>query len=120
MYKWILVLIIALSISFTMVGQNAQYIYKRAMDESPTDFVHRYFPEVDYDYSHDILESYWRDEFKGEKIMAVVESPMIKVYDKATLLIFQPVGDGENYILILSNEVGDIGVYESSVISVFL
>jgi hypothetical protein len=122
MYKWILVLIIAFFVSFTLVGQNAQYIYNRIADESPTDFVHRYFPEGDYDYSHDILEGYWGDESKGQKIMAVVESPMIEVYDKATLLIFQPVGDGENYILILSNEVGDVGdvdIYQSSVISVF-
>lgn len=119
MYRWILVLAIVFFASFTMMAQHSQYIYKRLADESPSDFVHRYFPEGDYDYSHDILEGYWGDESKGKKIIAVIESPMIEVYDKATLLIFQPIGDGENYILILSNEVGDVGVYQSSVISVF-
>ena len=119
MYKWILVLIITLSVSFNLMGQNAQYIYKRVIDESPADFVHRYFSEDDYDYSHDILEGYWGDESKGKKIMAIIDSPIIEVYDKATLLVFQPVGDGENYILILSNEIGEVGMYQSSILSVF-
>lgn len=119
MKKIILIIIVSLSFSYLMQGQNSQYIYKRSEGETAKQFVNKYFDSDEYTYGHDVIEGYWGDESKGKKIMVILDSPIIEEYDRTTLLIFQPVGDGENYILIPSNDIGEVGVYISTVLSVF-
>ena len=117
--KKFIVIMAVLSFSFFTKGQDSQYIYKRNSEETAEQFVNKYFDSDNYTYGHDVIEGYWGDESKGQKIMAILDSPIIEEYDRATLLVFQPVGDGENYILIPSNDIGGVGVYLSSVLSVF-
>ncbi len=102
-------------------GQVVKYLFERLPDESPSEFVDRHLPDYADQSSkaHQVIEGYWGDESKGKKIMAFYNDPMIEEYDRATMVVFQPVGDGKHYILIISNEIGTPGTYYEGVESVF-
>lgn len=118
MYK-ILLLIIFLSLPLMSMAQVSNYLYKRDQHASAEAFVNQYFPLDDYTYVHDVIEGNWGDESKGEKIIAIIDAPIINQYDRITLLVFQPVGDGESYILIPYNEIPGVGLYLTNIRSVF-
>lgn len=117
--KKVFLLLLVLSFSYFIKAQDSQYFYTRNQGESAEQFVNKYYNPDDYAYAHGVIEGDWGDESKGEKIMVILDSPIIDEYDRSTLLIFQPVGDGKNYILIPVNGLGEVGIYMSGVESMF-
>ncbi len=105
----------------TLHAQQSKYLYERKAGESAERFVARHLPDyhVKENIIHQVIEGTWGDVTKGKKIMAFYAAPMVQEYDRATLVIFQPVGDGKNYIMILSNQIGLPGRYYHGVESVF-
>lgn len=116
-----LLLISLCLIGLSLTAQSHKYLYERKSGESANDFVERHlkgFHSSDI-ATHDVLEGAWGDESKGKKIMAFYSLGLMQEYDDATMAIFQPIGDGKNYILILSNEFARPGTYYQGIISVF-
>jgi len=102
-------------------AQNTSYLYQRQTNESATNFVQRYMADTynEHDLMHQVIEGYWGDVSKGKKIVAFTNLPLLDEYDKATMLIFQPLGDGKSYSVYLYNELHFPGVYYGGIASVF-
>lgn len=119
--KKIGVIFFLLSIANILHAQQSKYLYERKAGESADNFVARHLPDyhVKDNMAHQVIEGIWGDASKGKKIMVCYTIPMIEEYDRATLVIFQPVGDGKHYIMILSNHIGTPGRYYQGVESIF-
>ena len=105
----------------TSNAQLDKYLYSRKVGESATDFVERHLTDF-RSYmmeSHGVIEGFWGDESKGKKIIAFFHTNIETEYVKGTVAIFQPVGDGKNYILMYYEGLGGAAAHYKGVISVF-
>ena len=107
--------------ALTSVAQTSActYLYSRNKNETADSFVNRHISNYQYELQeHPIVEGYWGDESKGKKIIAFYTIYHDHHYQSGELLIFQPVGDGTNYVLS-KTYLGHYERYNFGVISVF-
>jgi hypothetical protein len=119
-YIWYIISICTLFTYYSQ-AQHSPYLFQRQASEDATTFVQRYMNALydDIDLLHTVIEGYWGDESKGKKIVAFTSLPLLQEYDKATMLVFQPIGDGKHYIVSLYNDLNYPGLYYSGIASVF-
>ncbi|MCT4640213.1 MAG: hypothetical protein N4A72_21125 [Bacteroidales bacterium] len=116
-----LIIVPLLTIFTASFGQPDKYLFERLPNETANDFVYRHLTD-NYNMAelHPVLEGYWGDTSKGKKIMTFVDDCSICNENKSiSLMVFQPVGDGKNYILITYNDLGGVGVYNTIIESLF-
>ena len=106
-----------LLLTINTYSQINNYIFERKPNELATVFFERHFEDF-CGISHSIQEGYWGDESKGKKIVVFCACPIIDKYNKESILVFQPIGDGINYLLMPMDRE-QIGVYSDEILSVF-
>jgi hypothetical protein len=112
-----IVLLMFFLITTNCISQINNYLFERGSNESATEFIERHF-EGFCDLSHTVLEGYWGDESKGKKIVAFFDCPVKEQYSAGSVIVFQPVGDGKNY-LPMSLDIEQTGRYKDEIVSVF-
>lgn len=121
-FQLILSAVFLLFSSINLSAQNDSYLYSRNEGESAKAFVERHMTgdfEETMQATHDVIEGNWGDESKGKKIMAFYNGVFTGENYDAVMVIFQPVGDGKNYIISFYEGLGGLGRYYNGVISVF-
>ena len=116
-------LILAFVLIVLVSGVHAQlnsYVFERLPTESVGKFASRVLGDyaAEPNQTHRAIEGYWGDESKGKKIMAFTGRGFSE-YKRSAMVVFQPVGDGKNYVAWIYEGIGDIGAYYEGVISLF-
>lgn len=118
--KPFIISILLIIIGLNTKAQSSQYLFERKVGESTDLFIKRHLNEYSQYIDHKVIEGFWGDESKGKKIMAFYSENLVKEgYDRSTMIVFQPIGDGKNYIMLLFHHLGNTGVYHQGIISLF-